>query len=61
VIPEPVKFIDETWDEVSELCYPEKGIDYAYDATPQQAARAVEILRDTGKCDWDRAMKEVAA
>lgn len=28
------------------------------DVAPQQAARAVEILRDTGKCDWERAMSE---
>lgn len=27
--------------------------------TPQQAARAIEILLETGTCDWDRAMKEV--
>lgn len=51
---------DETWDELEELCYPER-YEEAWDATPQQAARAVEILRDTGKCDWDRAMTEVTA
>lgn len=50
------------WYELGELCYPgREGESYAWDATPQQAARAVEILRDTGKCDWDRAMREVTA
>jgi hypothetical protein len=39
------------------LCYP-TGVDNpAWNATPLQAARAVEILRDTGKCNWDEAMK----
>lgn len=46
--------------EAYKLCYPD-GIRAAWKATPQQAARAVEILRDTGKCDWDRAMTEVPA
>jgi hypothetical protein len=45
-------------DEVYELCYP--STDEAWKATPQQAARAVEILRDTGKCDWKRALEEVS-
>jgi len=52
------------WDEVEELCYPDKTNNSeknAWNATPQQAARAVEILRDTGKCDWDRALSEVPA
>jgi hypothetical protein len=60
LLPYEVKVGDETWDELEELCYPER-YEYAWEATPQQAARAVEILRDTGKCDWGRAMKEVAA
>ena len=38
------------------LCFPEHP--EAWSATPHQAARAVEILRDTGKCNWERAMKE---
>jgi hypothetical protein len=62
LLPYDVEFYDEMFLEIEELCYPTadtKG--YAWDATPQQAARAVEILRDTGKCDWDRAMREVAA
>jgi hypothetical protein len=60
LLPHEVRVRRETWDELEELCYPE-GYEEAWDATPQQAARAVEILRDTGKCDWDRAMREVAA
>jgi len=48
------------YDEVEMLCFPRLKSP-AWDATPQQAARAVEILRDTGKCDWDRAMAEVKA
>jgi hypothetical protein len=56
LLPEPVSFYSVTWHEIEELCYPERN-EKAWDATPQQAARAVEILRDTGKCDWDRAMK----
>ena len=51
-------------NQVEELCYPDNtnnGEKDAYAATPQQAARAIEILRDTGFCDWDRAMNEVAA
>jgi hypothetical protein len=43
--------------EIYNLCYPSGVDDLAWSATPQQAARAVEILRDTGKCDWDEAMK----
>jgi hypothetical protein len=60
LLPKPVECFGETWDEIEELCSP-KRYEKAWDATPQQAARAVEILRDTGKCDWDRAMKEVTA
>ena len=44
-------------DEIYRLCYPDTAYDDGYDATPQQAARAVEILRDTGECDWEEAMK----
>jgi hypothetical protein len=46
--------------ECSLLCFPD---DYreAYKATPDQAARAVEILRDTGRCDWETAMKKTQA
>jgi hypothetical protein len=62
LLPEALGEDDTLWNELHELCFPELGDDYyAWDATPQQAARAVEILRDTGKCDWDRAMREVAA
>jgi hypothetical protein len=43
--------------EIYRLCYPDTAHDDGYDATPQQAARAVEILRDTGKCNWEEAMK----
>ena len=51
---------DVDFDELDMLCFPleESSV---WEATPQQAARAVEILRDTGKCDWDRAMLEVPA
>jgi hypothetical protein len=49
-----------SYKEAERLCYPDSEVS-AWKATPQQAARAVEILRDTGKCDWDRAMTEVAA
>jgi len=59
LLPEPI--CSETWHEIAELCFPNDNNSDAWDATPQQAARAVEILRDTGKCDWDRAMREVTA
>ena len=49
------------WVEVDALCYPIGLDDDVWNATPQQAARAVEILRDTGKCDWERAFEEVPA
>jgi hypothetical protein len=42
--------------EIYWLCYPDKG-SVAWNATPQQAAKAVEILRDTGICNWEEAMK----
>lgn len=45
------------FDELDALCFP-LNKSSAWNATPQQAARAVEILRDTGKCDWERAMAE---
>jgi len=50
--------LDPSLDELQAhlLCFPEHP--EAWSATPHQAARAVEILRDTGKCDWERAMKE---
>lgn len=48
-------------DNVYNLCYPNDRDGNGWDATPQQAARAVEILRDTGECDWDRALLEVPA
>jgi hypothetical protein len=41
--------------EIYKLCYPNQ--DSPWSATPQQAARAVEILRDTGECNWEEAMK----
>ena len=51
ICPEGTKY-----SEVYKLCYPfEMNV---WSATPKQAARAVEILRDTGKCDWDRALLE---
>lgn len=60
LFPKPVEYVDPLWDELEELCHPVRvGNEGAWLATPQQAARAVEILRDTGKCDWDRAMQEV--
>jgi hypothetical protein len=49
------------WEEVNALCYPSTFGGNGWNATPQQAARAVEILRDTGKCDWERAFEEVPA
>lgn len=52
---------DTHWGEVENLCYPGGSRHNGWNATPQQAARAVEILRDTGECDWDRAMTEVPA
>lgn len=52
-------------DEAKKLCWAKSvsfsSFDPAWDATPEQAARAVEILRDTGKCDWPRAMEAEAA
>jgi len=48
---------DMSKDEIYRLCYPDTAHDDGYNATPQQAARAVEILRDTGECDWEEAMK----
>jgi hypothetical protein len=47
-----------SFDEAYDLCFPRA--DESWKATPQQAARAVEILRDTGKCDWKRALEEVS-
>ena len=61
LLPEPVNYDEAIYSEIKELCFPEGSISSAWYATPQQAARAVEILRDTGKCDWDRAMQEVTA
>ena len=45
-------------DEADNLCF-----DYPINPTPnpQQAARAIMILHETGKCDWSRAMDEVPA
>lgn len=62
LLPKALGLGDPLWDELQQLCYPE-GDDNegAWEATPQQAARAVEILRDTGKCEWWRAMQEVTA
>jgi hypothetical protein len=48
---------DMSRDEIFRLCFPHEMDDLAWKATPQQAARAVEILRDTGKCNWEEAMK----
>ena len=45
-------------DECYLLCYPDSI--KAFRSTPKQAARAVEILRDTGVCDWETAMKETS-
>lgn len=51
--------VDE--DQAALLCSPGvTGCHDAYDATPQQAAAAVRILRETGEVDWPRAMKEGA-
>jgi hypothetical protein len=49
-----------SWEEIHALCYPNDLDNDGWNATPQQAARAVEILRDTGECDWDRALEEVS-
>lgn len=43
-----------------QLCIPREDTG-AYSATPQQAARVIEILRDEGVVDWPRAMAEVPA
>jgi hypothetical protein len=48
---------DMSKHEIYRLCYPDTAYYDGYYATPQQAARAVEILRDTGECDWEEAMK----
>ena len=61
LLPEALEDDDSFWGELHELCFLNNNKSYAWEATPQQAARAVEILRDTGKCDWDRAMQEVTA
>lgn len=61
LLPEVLGDDNSFWGELHELCFPENNNSYAWGATPQQAARVVEILRDTGKCDWDRAMQEVTA
>jgi len=49
-------------EEFEKLCWPDMDdtdIDgEGYYATPEQGARAIEILRDTGKCDWWRAIQE---
>jgi hypothetical protein len=44
--------------EANKLCF-----EYPADPkpNPQQAARAIMILHETGKCDWSRAMGEVPA
>jgi hypothetical protein len=42
-------------NQIYRLCYPDQNS--AWSATPQQAAMAVEILRDTGECNWEEAMK----
>ena len=60
-IVEAVKKLAPTvlWEEIDKLCFrPHSDKFDGWDATPHQAARAVELLRDTGKCDWERAMKE---
>lgn len=45
--------------ECDKLCFPDHH--EAYNATPAQGARAVQIMIETGGiCDWDRAMKEGA-
>jgi len=48
---------DMSSHEIYNLCYPRGIGNPAWKATPQQAAKAVEILRDTGKCDWEEVMK----
>jgi hypothetical protein len=44
-------------NQAHKLCYPDLSVG-AWTATAKQAARAVEILRDTGECDWERAIEE---
>lgn len=59
-----VSQLGSDWDEAYALCHPDDDelddpdASPGWYATPQQAARAVEILRDTGKCDWPRALRE---
>jgi hypothetical protein len=48
---------DMSKHQIYRLCYPNTAEDGGYYATPQQAAKAVEILRDTGVCNWEEAMK----
>lgn len=43
--------------ELSRLCFPIDAPE-ANIATPKQAARALEILRDTKLCDWALAIEE---
>lgn len=60
------------YEEAHELCFMKRGVadmglpdrieaieNRMVSVTPQQAARAIEILLETGACDWDRAIAEV--
>lgn len=54
------------WHECDLLCHPTRSSDSgvslntydAWEATPRQAARAVELLRDTRQSRWVQAMEE---
>jgi hypothetical protein len=43
--------------ELFRLCFP-RHVTGAYEATAKQGARALEILIETGTCDWGRALQE---
>ena len=57
-------FLGIAYDTAQALFYPgwvgEVSDVDAYTATPAQAVRVLELLRDTGKADWVSAMKDKA-
>jgi len=56
------EFLGLSEDNMLELFYPGsiRALNsLVYDATPAQAVRVLEILRDEGIIDWDRAFAEV--
>lgn len=42
----------DDYDQVHDLVYPDSECDAAWSATPEQAVKIIEHLRDTGKTDW---------